>query len=135
MAFKGYLLKFGDVEFPMDCLVTSSYASVPAKHTILDDWPDADNTRHLDVHPNHKAYVTVDTEDYLDFPTKQKIQAAFRAGLINETEQRYNVEFWDDTKNDYVTAEMHMNDIEYVILSIWDSGPVYDAIHIELEEF
>lgn len=135
MAFAGYLLKFGETEFPEDCLVLSSYSCTPYQRHIWHDWLDNNGTRHIDAAKVPKAKVSLDTESYLEEEKMVRIRAAFQAGLLNETEQRYRVEFWDAESGTYKTAEMHMAPVEYITLDIWDSGPVYEALHIELEEF
>lgn len=134
MAFKGYLLKFKDAEFPMDCLVLSSYSCSRARH-VWREWLDNNAGKHIDHAQAEKATISIDTEDYIEQDKVDRIQACLAAGLLNAVEQRYQVEFWDPSTSSYRTAEMHMEPINYIMLDIWDSGPVYEAIHIGLSEF
>lgn len=136
MAYKGYLIKFGTTEFPADCLVTPGYACTPQKRHNWRNWLDNNAGKHVDNAQAVKASVTLDTKEYLSSAACNKIQACLADGLLNAVEQRYQVEFWDPSKGDYRTAEMRLVEpIEYIVLDTWDSGPVYESLHIELEEF
>lgn len=136
VAYKGYLIKFGSTPFPEDCLTSPGYTCTPKNRHNWKKYRDNNATTHVDNAASTKASIVIETKEYLSTEKNARIQAALQDGLLNEIEQRYKVEFWDPSINDYRTAEMRLVEpIEYVVLDTWDSGPVYDALSIELEEF
>lgn len=132
--FKGYLLKFGDVEFPTDYLLESSYRCTPNQRTVIDTFKSLDNITHRDVHKSYKTKIEIDTDSYFSLDVKAEMQDIFRAGLINEIERLYTVTYWNDETNKYATGKFFMDDIQFTILEVTDDDIIYDSIKIVLQE-
>lgn len=132
--FKGYLLKFGRVEFPADYLLESSYRCIPSQRTVLDEYRDGDNITHKEIDEHYKTRVEVDTDSYLDLNTKAEIQEIIKAGLLDETQRLYQITYWNDETNTYQTGKFFMDDIPYTILSTTDDNIIYDSMSIVLNE-
>ena len=134
MAFEGYYLKFGNQPLLADILVAESYQCVPGQKIIIDSFVDVDRKEHRDISKNTKTTVSVTTKDYLTSEQKGRLLSVLRQGLVNEIEGRYQVTYWNPNTDNYGMMEAFLTDIEYTVLMELDSGPVYSAVTLELEQ-
>jgi hypothetical protein len=58
-----------------------------------------------------------------------------RQGLINETERKYSITYWNDETNEYITAEFYMPDVTYTIRSITEYSINYEPVHYEFIQY
>ena len=56
-------------------------------------------------------------------------------GLVNETERKYKVTYWNDETNTYKTSEFYMPDVNYPIKKIEGKNIEYNPISFELIEY
>lgn len=56
-------------------------------------------------------------------------------GLVDSTERKYNVTYWNDETNSYITSEFYMPDINYQIRKIDNYDIEYNPISFELIEY
>lgn len=137
MAFQGWIIKFGDQEFPIHYIAPSSYTVVPEKRTILAEYLDMENTMHYEIHPSRKTVVEFTTKMGLHLKDVEKIQEVIRAGMVNEIESRYTVRVWNPYTLSYKTMEAKLDDIKYPMRKVDPNNKdiLYDEIRIKLQEY
>lgn len=134
MAFEGYLLAFGSQILPHKYIQLSSYDTTPNQRTELSATRDNNNYLHRVTSPNHKTTIKFTTLP-LNLAEKTKVQAIMSYGLVNETERKYKVTYWNDETNTYMTSEFYMPDVNYQIRKIEDNDIEYNPISFELIEY
>lgn len=134
MPFEGYLLKFGTQILPHKYIQLSSYDTTPNQRTELSAVRDNNNYLCRVTSPNHKTTIKFSTIS-LDLAEKAEIQAIMSHGLVNETERKYKVTYWNDETNAYKTSEFYMPDVNYPIREIEDNNIKYSPISFELIEY
>lgn len=137
MAFDGWLIKFGTVEFPPRYIAPASYDVEPEKREIIDKFKNMDNLNHFDIYKNRKAVIELSTKMGLHQKDIEDIQKIIRAGLLNEIEGKYKVTFWNPCKSVYQDAEMRMEDIRYPMRKVDPKNKdiIYDSFTIKLTEY
>lgn len=134
MAFDGYLLKFNGYELPHKYIQLSSYDTTPNQRTELSAFRDNNNRLHRVTSPNHKTTIRFTTLP-LNLIEKSEIQEVMKKGLLNETERKYKVTYWNDETNTYITSEFYMPDVNYQIKKIEDKNIEYNPISFEFIEY
>lgn len=134
MAFEGYLLAFGGYVLPHKYIQLSSYDTTPNQRTELSAYRDNDNSLHRNTSPNHKTTIKFTTLS-LNLLEKQEIQRIMSYGLVNSTERKYEVTYWNDEINAYTTSYFYMPDVNYQINKIDDNNIKYNPISFELIEY
>lgn len=134
MAFEGYLLKFGNHKLPHKYIQLSSYDTTPNQRTELSATRDNNNYLHRVTSPNHKTTIRFTTLP-LNLAEKSEIQEVMKKGLLNETERKYTVTYWNDETNTYKTGEFYMPDVNYQIRKIDGNSIDYNPISFELIEY
>jgi hypothetical protein len=117
--FAGYLLKFGDVEFPTRFLALDSCVETPNQRIELEAKRD-EYTQELirTTSPYFKTKAVYNTIDGLEVDDLQEIYTAMADGLINETQRKYECTYWNSELLDYDTGYIYMPDIEFGYSSI-----------------
>lgn len=135
--FEGWIIKFGERELPVELLAPSSYDVEPEKRKIINEFRNADNLNFWDVHKNRKAVIEFSTKMGLHQKDVETIQEIFKAGLLNEIEGKYKVQFWNPHKAAYQKAEMRMDDIKYPMRKVdtRNKDIIYDSFLITLTEY
>lgn len=130
--YNGFLLRFGSLSFPNNYFL--EYTSTPDQR--LDTDAERDNTGYLhrSTLPNGKTSITFSTH-ILTLDEKIAMQNVFRSGLVNSTQRRYRVTYWDDETNSYKTSDFYMPDISYKVMDADDTTIRYNPITIELIEY
>lgn len=134
MPFEGYLLKFGSQVLPHKYIQLSSYDTTPNQRTELSAVRDNNNYLCRVTSPNHKTTIKFTTMP-LNLAEKTELQEAMKKGLVNETERKYKVTYWNDETNTYKTSEFYMPDVNYPIRSIENNDIEYNPISFELIEY
>lgn len=134
MAFAGYLMKFGDTILSNKYLKLESYNPVPNQRTELSAYRDNNNSLHRVTSPNHKTTLKFDTVP-LNLADKTALQTEMSAGLINATERKYNITYWNDEQNCYINADFYMPDITYPIRKITGNNIEYNSISYEFIQY
>lgn len=112
-AFEGWLLKFGSQEFPLEYLAQDDCDSTPDQRTQIDSYRDADNLLHLETSPNYKTKLEYKTVDDLTLGDKITIQQVMKSGLLDATQRKYRITYWNDESNEYETGEFYVPDIVF----------------------
>ena len=130
--YRGYLIKFGNLAFPNSYFL--EYSSVPDQRMETD--AERDNTGYLyrTTLPDGKTSITFSTH-ILDLDEKINMQQVFQSGVINFTQRKYQVTYWNDETNSYDTGEFYMPDIKYQIMDADETTIRYNPITIELIEY
>lgn len=134
MAFEGYLLAFGGYILPHKYIQLSSYDTTPNQRTELAATRDNTNYLHRVTSPNHKTTIKFTTLP-INLTEKTEIQRIMSYGLVNSTERKYKVTYWNDETNTYITSEFYMPDVNYQIKKIDDNDIEYNPISFELIEY
>lgn len=134
MLFEGYLLKFGGSILPHKYIQLSSYDTTPNQRTELSAYRDNFNSLHRVTSPNHKTAIRFTTLP-LNLEQKQEIQRIMSYGLVDKTQRKYQVTYWNDESNTYITSYFYMPDVNYPIKKIDGSNIEYNPISFELIEY
>lgn len=132
--FAGYLLKFGNTKFPSKYIQFKTYKPVPNQRTELSAFRDNNNLLHRNTSPNHKTTLKFSTTQ-LHLFDKIIIQNVLSSGLVDEKERKYNITYWNDETNNYVTATFYSPDITYSIISITNDDIIYEPIAFEFIQY
>lgn len=134
MAYSGYLIAFGGVRLPNRYFMQDTYSTVPNQRTELSAERDNSNYLQRTTSPNHKTKIHFETIP-LTLEEKIKIQNIMSNGLINEIERKYNITYWNDEQNAYVTAEFYMPDVTYTILDTFGNSIMYHSTVFEFIQY
>ena len=136
MAFKGYLLAFGDLKkiLPHKYIQLGSYDTTPNQRTELSATRDNNNYLHRVTSPNHKTTIRFTTLP-LNLSEKEEVQRAMSYGLLNRVERKYKITYWNDETNTYNTGEFYMPDVNYPIKKIDNYDIEYNPISFEFIEY
>lgn len=136
MAFEGYLLKSGGVEFPHQYIELGSWSTNPDQREEIKAYRD-DNTRELTrvTASGKKSVIKFTTRPRLHLAEKQAIQSFFTSHETNQTERKIPLQFWNDETNDYDSGEFYRPNMEFKIIKITDNDIIYDSMQFELVEY
>ena len=136
MAFKGWLIKFGNTVLPNKYL--EKYKSTPNQRLELDASRDATALLHRQTSPNYKTSLTVPIRK-LYLGEKIVVKAIIDAGIVSggERERKVSVTYWNDEEMDYKSGVFYIADIEYTISHVNERklDMVYEPFDIQLTEY
>lgn len=135
--FKGYLLKFGDTEFPNKYLDFDSQQSTPNQRTEAEAYVDADNNLHRITLPKYRTKIEYNTVVGLHLADKIAIQNILRKGLVNDVQRKYLVTYWNDEDNEYKTSYFYIPDTNFQIEKIdrKTNDIIYKSLKLTLIEY
>jgi hypothetical protein len=134
--FKGWLIKFGSKTLPNKFLSYDNYTATPNQRTEVEAYRDLNNLLHRDTSPNFKTKIEFDTRP-LYLAEKIEMQAVFASGLVNRSQRKYNVTYWDDEQNTYKSGVFYMPDVEYKIINVDEetNNILYNKMRFALIEY
>ena len=113
--FRGYLLKFGNVELPNSYLALSdNNTSTPNQREEVKAYRD-DYSRDL-----HRVTATgKKTKQVFHFRSLTNVElsalkAVMANSLVNASERKYRITYWNDEDLTYKTGDFYVPDITYV---------------------
>lgn len=130
--YQGYLVKFGSKVFPNRYFL--EYSSTPDQRLETDAERDNTGYLHRSTLPDGKTSLVFSTH-IMELDEKIALQQIFQSGLLNPTQRKYRVVYWNDETNDYDTGEFYMPDITYNVMDADDRTIYYHPITIELTEY
>ena len=133
--FQGYLLKFGDTEFPNNYLDFDNQASTPNQRTEAEAYVDANNELHRITLPKYRTKIEYNTIDNLSLADKIAIQNVLSQGLINFVQRKYLVTYWNDETNSYETSNFYIPDTTFQIKKITADNIIYRSFKLTLIEY
>lgn len=131
--FKGYLLKFGNTEFPHKYLAQSP-TFAPNQRTEAEAYRDANNDLHRVTISNYKSKLEFSTIP-VNLEEKMEIQNCMAAGLIDSVQRKYRVTYWNDEDNEYKTGMFYVPDVKFNPRKITSDTIEYDGISFSLIEY
>ena len=117
--FNGWLIKFGTTAMPNKFLVTEGWEATPNQRTEIDAWRDANNLLHRETSVNFKTKIVLSVPS-LTLDEKIAFQAIVNSGMIDSTQRKVDVTYWNDETNQYVTSTtgFYIPDIKWKIQRI-----------------
>lgn len=134
--FAGYLLKTGNVIFPLKYIAYESWETTPNQREEIKAYRD-DNTRNLTrvTAQGKKSKITFSTRDNLTLEQKIEIQNFFTSHEVSAEERKIQITFWNDEDNDYKTGYFYRPNTSFKIAHITEDNIFYKALKIELVEY
>lgn len=130
--YRGYLIKFGARAFPNNYFL--EYSSTPDKRLETDAERDSTGYLHRSTLPDGKTSLVFSTH-IMELDDKINMQQIFRSGLLNATQRKYQITYWNDEINSYDTGEFYMPDVKYQVMDADETTIRYNPITIELIEY
>ena len=135
MAFKGWLVKFGDVVLPNDYL--EKYKDKSNMRTEIDAFRDSKTiSLHRTTSPYYKSQITLPIRK-LYYGEKILLKAIIDAAITNPVERKLTATYWNSEDMDYKSGEFYIADIEYVVSNVNERklDMVYEPFEIVLTEY
>ena len=132
--FRGYLLKFGNTILPHEYIQIDTYQSIPNQRIELSAYRDSNTDLHRVTSQNYKTTIKFDTM-YLTLEQKIDLQTKMQAGLVNATERKYQVNYWNDEDNQYDTKYFYIPDVAFLIHSITENDILYNPVSFEFIQY
>lgn len=134
MAFQGWLVKFGDTVLPNGYL--EKYKETPNQRIELSAYRDQAVLLHRETAQNFKSQIVIPIRK-LYLGEKITLKAIVDSGVINATERKVSVTYWNSEDMDYKTGIFYMPDIEYTISHVDQNrlNIVYEPFEIQLIEY
>ena len=134
MAFKGWLVKFGDTAIPNGYL--EKYKDTPNQRVDLDAYRDQAILLHRETSPNYKSKIVIPMRK-LYLGEKILLKAIIDSGIINEVERKVSVTYWNSEEMAYKSGVFYIPDIEYTISHVDERkfNMVYEPFEIQLIEY
>lgn len=135
MAFKGWLVKFGDVVLPNDYL--EKYKDKSNMRTEIDAFRDSKTiSLHRTTSPYYKSQITLPIRK-LYYGEKILLKAIIDAAITNPVERKIMATYWNSDDMDYKSGEFYIADIEYVVCNVNERklDMVYEPFEIVLTEY
>ena len=83
---------------------------------------------------NHKTNITFSTH-ILFLDDKIKIQNIINKGIVNSTQRKCKVEYWNDEENKYKEGYFYIPDVEFSVMDASSNDIQYNPITFELIEY
>lgn len=117
--FNGWLIKFGSQIMPNGYLVLEGWEATPNQRTELDAYRDGNNLLHRETSENFKTKIVMSVRE-LELDEKIIFQSIINSGMIDSTQRKVNVTYWNDETNQYVTSQtgFYIPDIQWKIKRI-----------------
>ena len=109
--FLGYLLKFGTKQLPNKYIAMEGYTETPNQRIELEAKRD-DYTQELirTTSPYFKSKAEFNTKDGLEVDDIQEIYTIMADGLVDATQRKYSVTYWNSETLSYDTGYIYMPD-------------------------
>lgn len=122
---------------PNKYLAYESYKITPNQRTELSAYRDQNiNKLHRETIPYFKTKIDCDTKPMYE-REKMEMQEIMRSGLVNATERKYRVEYYDTENNVYKSGDFYIPDTEFSIIKVDDEANeiLYNKIRLALIEY
>lgn len=134
-AYRGYLLKFGSSILPNDYLAYGNYKCTPYQRTEIETYRD-DYTQELFRLTSLGLKTKIDAQiRRMWLKDKIKVQNLLKSGLVDKLQRKYEVEYWNDEDNDYITGYFYIPDTTFSILWAPRNDLLYDFLRLALIEY
>lgn len=130
--YKGYLLKFGNTEFPNNYF--AEYSSTPDQRMDTDAERDDNGSLQRTTLPTGKTSITFSTH-ILHLDEKINMQNIINSAIVNTVQRKCYVTYWNDETNSYDSGYFYIPDIEFSVMDASKTDIRYNPISIELIEY
>lgn len=130
--YKGYLLKFGNTEFPNNYF--AEYSSTPDQRMDNDAERDDNGSLQRSTLPTGKTSITFSTH-ILHLNEKINMQNIINSAIVNTAQRKCYVTYWNDETNSYDIGYFYIPDIEFSVMDADETDILYNPISIELIEY
>lgn len=124
--FQGYLLEINGKVLPAEFIQT--YKVTPDQQQDKDSYQDITGQLHRDVLPHTRSKIEF-TTPYLWLEKKRELQSFFPDRV------KVPVTYWNDERNEYVSGEFYIPDIQYQVYRTRDNDMEYFPIRVALIEY
>ncbi|MDO4272712.1 MAG: hypothetical protein Q4D16_03510 [Eubacteriales bacterium] len=118
MAFEGWLLKFGNQEFPLELIDHESWKSTPNQRQEIKAWQDNTGKLHRDTVSHTRTKIEFETVDDLTLAEKMRIQSVITSSMTDTHQRMADIEYWNDETNAYAKTTVYVPDITFQIAEI-----------------
>lgn len=133
--YRGYLVMFGSHQLPNSFL--TRYASTPDQRIEKKAWRDNTEALQRVTSPNYKTTLNLEIR-----PLTQREKDLWNSikadGILDETQRKYSVTYWNLDTCVYGTGEFYVPDTEYAVSHIYDNetGDMqYEAFILEMIQY
>lgn len=113
--FEGWLLKFGNREFPMEHIAEEGYNCTPNQRQEVEAWQDNHGNLHRDTASHYRSKIEITTMDDLTLEEVQEVQSVLNSSIINKKERKGKVTYWNNEENAYKEGLFYIPDIQFKI--------------------
>lgn len=136
MAYNGYHLKFGNTVLPYKYIRLATYKSTPNQRLDLDSYRDSDGVLHREVLSHTASKVEWETPYLSNFDVAE-MNGIFAAAMLNTSERKATVTYYDEENDTYKTGTFYMPDVQY---SVYHADPdkkelIYAPIRFAIIEY
>lgn len=128
------LIKFGTEWLPLEFLLADGWVPTPNQRTELDAYRDANVYLHRTTSPNHKTGLTLNFCPMCQ-NDKERVQAIISRSMVNETERKVYITYWNDETNEYTDGYFYISDITYQTLGYFGGERWYKPFTAKLTEY
>lgn len=129
-----YLIKFGSTVLPNKYITSDGYNTTPNQRTELEAFRDANIDLHRVTSPNFKTSIYL-TLCPMSLQDKIAVQNIISNSMINETERKVRVTYWNDETNNYSTGDFYISDVSYQTIGSFGGEWWYKSVTYQLTEY
>lgn len=133
--YKGYLVMFGNTQLPNSFL--TRYRSTPDQRIEKKAWRDNNESLQRVTSPNFKTTLNLEIRP-LSQGEKDLFNSIKANGLMDATQRKYRVTFWNLDTCEYGTGSFYIPDTEFAIDHIADNDTgemYYEKVTIEMIQY
>jgi len=137
--FKGWLIKFGNVQLPNSFLLAGGWESTPNQRVELDAWRDGNVLLHRSTSGNYKTKIKL---NFREMNLTERIALNNVIGFASlpyedQKQRRLRLTYWNDETLDYRQGIFYTSDTTYKIDTVdeVDEDIEYDPFKMTLTEY
>nr|DAE51098.1 MAG TPA: hypothetical protein [Caudoviricetes sp.] len=133
--YRGYLVMFGNTQLPNSFL--TRYRSTPDQRIEKKAWRDNNESLQRVTSPNFKTTLNLEIRP-LSQGEKDLFNSIKANGLMDATQRKYRVTFWNLDTCEYGTGSFYIPDTEFAIDHIADNDigeMYYEKVTIEMIQY
>lgn len=136
MAFNGYFFKFGSTILPNEYIAWEGANSAPDQRTEAEAWTNANNELVRSTYSKYRSKIEFNTRENLTDLDIANIFTIMHESLLNEVEQKYSINYWDDKTGGYKTGNFYLVDPQFQYKYIDNEGRLhYKSIKFSFVEY
>jgi len=134
MAFKGWLIKFG--EYPLPNKFLKQYKDTSNQRIEVSAYRDVTMLLHRETSPNYKSSIVLSIME-LNLQEMNLLKNIINSGITDAIQRKVEITYWNSEDMDYKTGDFYMPDIQKSIHFVEEDSldMHYEAFDIELIEY